>query len=328
MAGRKLSQNQSRRVVRLQQQRVARALAAEQGVGDPDSERRGLVISRFGTRADVEDAQDAGTLLRCHIRSNVDSLVAGDTVVWRAERDGGVVLARLERASEICRPDAQGRLRAVAANLDRLVIVLAPEPAPHPNLLDRYLVAAEDAGIEAIIVLNKADLRAEAAALAPLLAPYARIGYTVLQASAHAAPGMDGLRAAIAGHTTALVGQSGVGKSSLIGALLPDQPIRIGELSEGETKGRHTTTAARLYRLPQGGCLIDSPGIREFSLAFMDPARTARGFREFQPFLGGCRFRDCTHCDEPGCALVEAVAAGTIDAARYAGFRHIIGDKE
>ena len=326
MASRKLSQNQARRVVRLQQQQVARALAAEQGEGNPESERRGLVISRFGKQADVEDAQDAGALLRCHIRANVDSLVAGDTVVWRAERDGGVVLARLERTSEICRPDAQGRLRAVAANLDRLVIVLAPEPAPHPNLLDRYLVAAEDAGIEAIVVLNKADLGIDA--IAPLLAPYAQIGYTVLQASARAAHGMEGLREALAGHTTALVGQSGVGKSSLIAALLPDQPIRIGELSEAETKGRHTTTAARLYHLPQGGCLIDSPGIREFSLAFMDPPRTARGFREFHPFLGCCRFRDCMHCEEPGCALVEAVAAGTIDAARYAGYRHIIGDEE
>jgi len=326
MASRKLSHNQTRRIVQLQQQQAARAMAAEQGEGDADSERRGLVISRFGKHADVEDGQKSGVPLRCNIRANVDSLVAGDAVIWRAEGAGGVVLARLERKSEICRPDAQGRLRAVAANLDRLVIVLAPEPPPHPNLLDRYLVAAEDAGIEAIIVLNKADLRAETRSLAPMLAPYARIGYAVLNASAHAAHGMDGLSSALAGHTTALVGQSGVGKSSLIGALLPDQAIRIGELSEAATKGRHTTTAARLYRLPQGGCLIDSPGIREFSLAFMDPARTARGFREFRPFLGCCRFRDCSHRDVPGCALVDAVAAGTIDAARYAGYLHIIGD--
>src|SRR5262245_51704158 len=182
MPSRKLSHNQARRVVRLQQQRVARALAAEQGEADPERDRRGVVISRFGKHADVEDTGEAGALTRCHIRANVDSLVAGDAVLWRAEREGGVVLARLERTSEICRPDAQGRLRAVAANLDRLVIVLAAEPAPHPNLLDRYLVAAEDAGIEAIIVLNKADLHAEAQAVAPLFAPYARIGYTVLQA--------------------------------------------------------------------------------------------------------------------------------------------------
>ena len=139
---------------------------------------------------------------------------------------------------------------------------------------------AEDAGIEALILLNKTDLTESAAALRTMLADYTRIGYTVLFASARQAGGLEALRAALAGHITAFVGQSGVGKSSIIAALLPDEDVRIGALSEAESKGRHTTTAARLYHLPQGGELIDSPGIREFSLAFLEPARLAAGFRE------------------------------------------------
>jgi ribosome biogenesis GTPase len=326
MAGRKLSHNQARRVVRLQQQRVARALAAERDEPGSGGDRRGRVISRFGKHADVEDAAGPGSVVRCHIRATVDSVVTGDEVVWRAEGDGGVVTARLGRDSELCRPDAQGRLRPVAANLDRLVVVLAPEPEPFPSLLDRYLVAAEDAGIEALILLNKADLATAAEQVGTMLAPYAALGYRLLAVSARTQSGLEALREALAGHTTAFVGQSGTGKSSLIGALLPAERLRTGELSEAAAKGRHTTTAARLYRLPGGGALIDSPGIREFSLAFMEAARVAAGFREFRPFLGRCRFRDCRHRDEPGCALRAAVADGAVSEARYAGYLHIIGD--
>ena len=180
--------------------------------------------------------------------------------------------------------------------------------------------------MQALILLNKTDLLTDPAALEPLLGVYRAIGYPVLHASAHAG-GLDELQAALAGHTTAFVGQSGVGKSSLISALLPhEQDIRIGELSHAVTKGRHTTTAARLYHLPAGGDLIDSPGIREFSLAHLDAARTAHGFVEFRPHLGRCRFRDCIHRNEPGCALREAVAAGTVSAARYASFLQITGE--
>ncbi len=318
MPPRKLNLRQSRRIDRQQQQLVEDARAQDA------STRRGVVISRFGKQADVEDAEQPDVQFRCHIRPSIDSLVAGDRIAWLPEGEAGVVLAREERRSALQRPDAQGRLRVVAANLDRLVVVLAPEPAPHPNLLDRYLVAAEDAGIEAIVLVNKGDLPG-AAGLYLGLAPYERIGYTLLRASARDAASMDALRTMLSGHATAFVGQSGVGKSSLIAALLPGESLRIGNLSVAEAKGRHTTTAARLYHLPQGGDLIDSPGIREFSLAFLEPARIAGGFREFRPFLGRCRFSDCPHRDTPGCALREAVASGEVSAARLASYLQIIG---
>lgn len=323
MAGRKLSERQARRVRRMQQRHAARA--TEAGV-DSEQSRRGIVISRFGRQVDVEDAAPPASLTRCHIRTNIGSLVAGDRVVWQAEDHGGVVLARLERRSVIERPDAQGKPRPVAANLDQIILVIAPEPPPHANLLDRYMVAAADAGIDLIILLNKTDLLdgPGAEAVAALLTPYEAIGYRVLRASARTQSGLDALQAALAGHTTAFVGQSGVGKSSLISGLLPEEDIRVGELSAAEAKGRHTTTTARLYHLSAGGDLIDSPGIREFSLLHLSPDRTARGFIEFRPWLGQCRFRDCQHRDEPDCAVRAAVEAGHINRARFQSYLQIL----
>ncbi len=322
MAARRLSQNQARRVqaLRLRQQNEAQH-------DDTGALRTGIVIARFGKQVEIEDAQTPGMVQRCHIRANIDSLVAGDRVTWQAGTDGlGVVVARHERSSVLQRPDAQGVLRTAAANLDQIMIVIAAEPQPHANLLDRYLAAAEDADLRAAILLNKTDLISDPAAFDALLAPYRAIGYPVLRASAHAAHGIDELAAALSQHTTAFVGQSGVGKSSLIAALLPHEEIRIGALSHAATKGRHTTTTARLYHLVGGGDLIDSPGIREFGLGHLEAGRVARGFIEFRPWLGSCRFRDCRHRDEPGCALREALTRHGVDAQRYASYLQIIGE--
>lgn len=316
MAGRKLTHRQSRRVARQHEQR------ARDSADSNEPTRPGLVIARFSKRVDVEDISNPGEIIRCHIRANIESLVAGDRVAWRPAEDGGVVEALLERQSLLQRPDAYGRLRPVAANLDQIVIVLAPEPPPHTNLLDRYLVAAAHHDIEPLILLNKTDLDCEQ--LREALAPYLAIGYPVIEASAHRKNGLDALHQALRDHTSALVGQSGVGKSSLISALLPDEEIRIGELSAAESKGRHTTTTARLFHLDEGGDLIDSPGIREFALVHLDPHQTAAGFIEFRPFLGQCRFRDCQHEDEPGCAVREAVEQGGINPSRYDNYLQII----
>jgi len=324
MSSRKLSDQQARRVRTMHARRSRNDDTASSG---DTSGIEGLVIARLGKRVDVEDPLHPGELQRCHIRSNIGSLVAGDRIIWQRTEDGGVVVARRDRSSVLERPDVQGIPRAAAANLDQIIIVIAPEPTPHANLLDRYLVAAENARLNAVIVLNKTDLADRFSGIDEMLGLYTAIGYQVLRASALQTGGMAALRQALAAHVTAFVGQSGVGKSSLISALLPEEEIRIGELSAGVSKGRHTTTGARLYHLPDGGDLIDSPGIREFSLSHLDASSTAWGFIEFHPFLGRCRFRDCDHRDEPGCAVREAVMEGHIRPERYASYLQITGEK-
>lgn len=321
MAARKLTRNQQRRVQALHRHHEKASLR-----NDATTLRTGVVVARFGRQVELEDIRAPGVRHRCHIRANIDSLVAGDRVAWRADGEApGVVVARHERKSVLLRPDVQGTLRATAANLDQIMIVIAPEPAPHANLLDRYLAAAEDACLRATIVLNKMDLIADPMFFESLLMPYRAIGYRVLCAGAHDASSLAALEATLAAHTSAFVGQSGVGKSSLIAALLPGAEIGIGDLSHALPKGRHTTTTARLYHLPGGGELIDSPGIREFGLEHFDPERVAQGFIEFRDWLGSCRFRDCRHRDEPGCALREAVDQGMVAARRYASYLQIIG---
>src|SRR5690606_3228646 len=191
---------------------------------------------------------------------------------------------------------------------------------------DRYLVAAEQAGLEPLLVLNKADLleQGEYAELRAWLDDYAALGYRTLCLSADSGAGLDALRQELKGHVNVFVGQSGVGKSSLINALLPDADLRVGALSEMTGKGTHTTTTARLFHFPDGGDLIDSPGIREFGLTHISHDDLLEGFIEFRPFLGHCRFRDCQHLHEPGCALLAAVTSGAISAGRMNSYRHIL----
>ena len=223
-------------------------------------------------------------------------------------------------------PDQRGQLKPVAANVDRLIIVFAPLPTPYTNLIDRYLVAAEQADIEPLLVMNKSDLLKTSPnpELLQWLDDYSRLGYRTLLLSAGEGDGLDNLRAELKDHTSVFVGQSGVGKSSLINALLPGQDLRVGALSESTGKGTHTTTTAKLFHFPAGGDLIDSPGIREFGLTHISHDELLEGFIEFRPFLGHCRFRDCQHLHEPGCALLQAVEAGDISAIRMSSYRHIL----
>ena len=335
MAKRNLTRRQSWRIEKIQNERSARAARradrAEESLlgGDLGSEQEGLVIAHFGVQVDVEtrSGPEAGQIRRCYRRANLPALVTGDQVVWRADnQQSGVIVALQPRRTELYRPDHRGQLKPVAANVDRLVIVFAPLPEPHRNLIDRYLVAAEQAQLEPLLVLNKADLleQTEHAKIRSWLDDYASLGYRTLCLSADSGDGLDSLRGELKGHVNVFVGQSGVGKSSLINALLPDAALRVGALSELTSKGTHTTTTARLFHFPDGGDLIDSPGIREFGLTHISKDDLLDGFIEFRPFLGHCRFRDCQHLHEPGCALLDAVASGEISAGRMSSYRHIL----
>ncbi len=302
-----------------QQARRIKAQRAQQGSADDLDGEIGTVVARYGKQALVE--APGGDRVLCHLRSHLESPVAGDRVVWARSEEAGVITALTERQNVLHRPDIKGQLRPVAANIQLLLVVFAPEPAPQANLLDRYLVAAEHIGVEAALVLNKADLLNDAF-WPEQLEHYAALGYRTL-ITHHGMPDASDLAGLIGTNTVVLVGQSGVGKSSLIQRMLPDESIRIGALSALADKGRHTTTTAELFHLPNGGRLIDSPGVREFGLTHITAADIALGFREFSAFLGRCRFRDCHHEQEPDCALRAAVAEGHVSEARFESYRQI-----
>lgn len=333
MTKRKLTRQQRWRVERIQterEQRASRRDAQEQRrlqAGEYGAEQAGRVIAHFGRTLEVRGRDDRPT--RCHLRANLDGLVTGDRVIWRPGEEGsGVVVARSERSSVLTRPDSRGMQKPVAANIDQILIVFAVEPEPHANLIDRYLVAAEATGIAPVLVLNKTDLLSPDSPLEAMLARYRRLGYPLVLTTTASDAGLDDLRAQLEGRTSVFVGQSGVGKSSLIDRLLPDETLRIGALSEESRKGTHTTTTARLYAMRDDtvaeGELIDSPGIREFSLSHLSAQAVTNGFVEFRPWLGHCRFRDCRHLDEPGCALLGALHQGHLDPERFDSYRRIL----
>ena len=239
-------------------------------------------------------------------------------MLWEpCEDDQGRVLEILPRTTVLTRPGYAGRIRPVAANLDRVFVVLASAPEPDFLLVDQYLAICESRSIAASLIFNKLDRPDSEGQVRTLLADYARIGYQTYLLSARTGRGLEALRHALQGHCSMLAGQSGVGKSSLTNALLPEKNLATSALSEKSGLGRHTTTTATLYHLPDGGDLIDSPGVAVFGLADISVRELAFGYREFQALIGGCQFNDCRHIHDKGCAVREALARGEISRARY-----------
>lgn len=309
----------------MSKRRAAPPARAVKTAPDSDSSQTGLVLAHYGQASLVES--DNGEVMRCSTRRNLPRTVSGDRVRWQATSPRqGVITAVLARRTTLSRPDAQGRSRPVAANIDQIIVVIACKPSFEYGMLDRYLVAAELIGASPLIVVNKSDLldADSRAKLQERLALYPAIGYALVFTSNRNTDGLKDLHRHLQGHTSILVGQSGVGKSSLVQALLPDLAIRTGSLSQVTGLGRHTTTVAMLYHVPGGGNLIDSPGVRDFTLGKVQPGELEKGFREFTPYLGQCRFHNCRHSSEPGCAVQNAVRDGSVNKLRYENYRAIV----
>lgn len=282
----------------------------------------GRVIATFGRHMVVRTA--AGAELRARPFGRALEVVCGDEVRCRIDphHEEVHVIEVLERRNALWRANVRGGAEPVVANLTRLLVVLAPLPTPDLYVVDRYLAAATAAGIAATLIVNKSDLGIEAALAAELRA-YAAAGVDAITCSAASGAGMPELRAALGpGSCAALVGQSGVGKSSLVQRLLPQAQVTVGELVRAE-EGRHTTTAARLFDLTESASLIDSPGVRDFAPAVSALDERTLGFAEVARLAAGCRFSDCRHLREPGCAVRAAAEDGSWHARRYESYRRL-----
>ncbi|HWB10151.1 MAG TPA: ribosome small subunit-dependent GTPase A [Pirellulales bacterium] len=306
----------------------------ESGLGvlldvDESSCLHGRVLAVYGLTSTVE-AED-GALYQCAVRRLLKTLstdlrhvvAAGDRVLFRPSDNREGIIERIEPRRGVLSRESRGRQQTLVANVDQLLIVAsAAEPYLKPNLIDRFLVSAEQSRLRAIICINKIDL-VEPAALEPLVGVYSQMGYPVLLTSARSGAGVERLRRRLLGNESVVAGQSGVGKSSLLNAVQPDLGLAVSEVSTETQKGRHTTTTARLIPLEGGGYVVDTPGIRQFQLWDVIAEEVAGLYRDLRPLVNRCAFPDCTHRHEADCAVKHAVADGWLDARRYESYLHL-----
>ena len=283
----------------------------------------GTIIAAHG-RHYLADAE--GEMLQCVTRGKKTNVAVGDIVKLAKTSDNQAVIEAItERKTLLYRSD-QYKSKLLAANLTRLFIVVATEPGFADDLISRSLVAAEAAGIDAHLILNKTDVADLLPKARERLVMYSSLGYPVHEVSARANPehAVATLKPLLEGQSSIFIGQSGMGKSSLINLLVPDADIAVREISAALDTGKHTTTFTRLYKMPGESQIIDSPGFQEFGLYHLTEGMIERAFVEFKPYLGGCKFYNCRHLIEPQCAVLEAVAAGKIAPFRHALYKQLL----
>lgn len=319
-----------RRLTEKQQRRISAGKNRHQTSTD-DNTLSGTVISHHGRDLIALDA--SGQSIHCRLRQNIGSIVCGDRIFYTLEDVGSadeqaVVIALAVRDNLLQKTGFGNRAKPVAANIDQVVIVCALAPKPNLYLIDRYLVASENLPSRPLLVINKVDLMDETNEhiVEDINTIYGDIGYRVIETSATRVTGLDELQRELGGKTSILVGLSGVGKSSLIKDLLPEIDIRIGEISRASQEGKHTTTVSSLYLMPDGGKLIDSPGVRDFTPVNLAREEILYGFIELKTCRGRCKFANCTHDTEPGCAIRDAVAKGDVSKQRADSFRKMLAD--
>ena len=279
----------------------------------------GVVLASYGRGVLVQAGAET---LHCSLKGRKQRIVCGDRVHWAYQpaNDGASVESIEPRRNLIERIDNRGRPEPVAANVDRLAIVVAPEPAPDWFLVDRYWAGAQLKDIASLLVVNKSDLGA--AALQGEITVYRQLGLACIETASASGLGLAALNDAIAGTVTLLVGQSGVGKSSIVNALAPAAAAQTSELTR-DAEGRHTTTTARWYRLGPDTAIVDAPGVRDFAPPASLVRAAERGFVEIHALSVDCRFKDCHHMEEPGCAVRSAVLNRRLAARRYESYRRL-----
>ncbi len=346
MAKRKLSKQQQRRITSQQKDKIEVNLQGENDLQlDEASTLTARVISHHGRQlfAETETPGKPPVKIKCKIRQNLGDIACGDYVLvqralnTRHQTQTGelqtiesqnVVVAVKERTNLLKKTGFAGAIKPVAANIGQLVIVTAVKPRPNSYLIDRYLTAAENLPAKALIVINKVDLidHESKPLVADLTALYQHIGYDVISTSVEQNIGLDKLSDALSNTTSILVGLSGVGKSSIVKSILPKEEIKIGKTSEATGEGKHTTTVSAFYHLKDKGIIIDSPGVRDFTPINRSIDEITNGFIDVRKFNGCCKFSNCSHHSEPGCAMKQAVVDGSLNEHRFDNYLRMVAE--